>query len=129
MDIAGVEFTDSCTLGRLQEETLNEEAFRLKESPELLRSILPNLLASAMDFAQDAQSKRLQKAIAKATTHLGGELARLLELQKVNANVSAKEVSAAQAELSEVLRYINQAQLRLDAVRLVLNNPSTRLQV
>lgn len=128
VDIAGVEFTDSCTLGRLQGETLNEEAFRLKESPELLRSILPNLLASAMDFAQDAQSKRLQKATAKTTTHLGGELARLLELQKVNANVSAKEVSAAQAELSEVLRYINQAQLRLDAVRLVLNNPSPRPQ-
>ena len=125
VDIAGVDLTEACSMDRLQEGTNNEEAFRLKESPELLRTILPNLLASAMDSAKKAQSKRLKDALTHAQDHLGGELDRLIKLQKINPNVSPKEISSAQSELSEVLRYLNQAQLRLDAVRLVLNNPAS----
>ncbi|MAS98382.1 MAG: hypothetical protein CMF29_05600 [Kiritimatiellaceae bacterium] len=42
----------------------------------------------------------------------------------MNPNISDRELEIAEEELRDVLKYIDQAGLRLDAVRLVLNQPS-----
>ena len=39
-------------------------------------------------------------------------------------NISERELKTAEEELREVLKYIDQANLRLDSVRLALNQPS-----
>jgi ATP-dependent helicase HepA len=64
----------------------------------------------------------LASSIAKEA--LGKEYERLVELKKVNPNISDRELEIAEEELRDVLKYIDQAGLRLDAVRLVLNQPS-----
>ena len=64
----------------------------------------------------------MASSIAKEA--LGKEYERLVELKKVNPNISDRELEIAEEELRDVLKYIDQAGLRLDAVRLVLNQPS-----
>ena len=103
---------------------INEEAFHVKESTELLRSLFPKLLESALAFAEKGRQKEIGLASSMAKKVLGKEYERLFELKKVNANISERELKTAEEELREVLKYIDQANLRLDSVRLALNQPS-----
>jgi ATP-dependent helicase HepA len=98
----------------------DEETFRLRQNPEVLRQLVPEMLRSARKFARETKSTILQEAMAEAHARLDGEANRLKELQKVNANVSEEEIKIAQNVVEDVTRHISKAHLRLDAVRLVL---------
>ena len=69
------------------------------------------------------KSELLQDAMNDAHVSLDGEATRLRELHKVNANVRADEIEIAEKVVEDVTRHISKAHLRLDAVRLVLNEP------
>ena len=124
VDSAGKSVAKKLSTESLNNITINEEAFRLDQSPELLRSLIPNLLDSSRDLASKRQLAILAEARDKAESSLGGELKRLLELKKVNANITNKEVSIAKKELTAVLEYIEDSDIRLDSVRLVINRPN-----
>ena len=96
----------------------------LQESPELLGSLLPDLLERAQAMAKKEQVKRIESARAQAKASLGAEWQRLSELKQVNANVSEAELQLAEEELRAVTQYIGDAKLRLDSVRLVINRPN-----
>lgn len=98
----------------------DEETFRLRQNPEVLRQLVPEMLRSARKFARETKSTILQEAMADAHARLDGEATRLKELQRVNANVSEEEIKIAQNVVEDVTRHISKAHLRLDAVRLVL---------
>lgn len=123
VDISGVDCTDRLSFADLHEKTEDEEAFRLKESPDLLGSLLPDLLECAHALTKKEQAKRIEEATAQAKASLGAEWQRLSELKQVNANVSEAELRIAEEELRAVTHYIEDAALRLDSVRLVINRP------
>jgi ATP-dependent helicase HepA len=52
--------------------------------------------------------------------HLGHELERLRTLAAVNPGVRPQEIVAVEREMAELGRHLASAQLRLDAVRLIL---------
>lgn len=122
VDLSGEDCSKAYTFEAIQSETNDEEIFRLKESPEVLRSIMPQLLESAHAYANNARLNRVESAYANADEHLSSELARLLELKKVNSNVSDAEIDHSRIEREQVVMAIQNAQLRLDSVCLVLNN-------
>ena len=124
VDISGKNISELLSLKDLQSKVINEEAFHAKDSTELLRSLFPKLLESALAFAEKGRQKEIGLASSMAKKVLGKEYERLFELKKVNANISERELKTAKEELREVLKYIDQAKLRLDSVRLVLNQPS-----
>ena len=124
VDISGNNISDKLSLLELQSKVINEAAFHVKESPELLRSLFPKLLEAALTYAEKGRQKEVGLASSMAKDALGKEYERLFELKKVNANISERELEIAEEELRDVLKYIDQAQLRLDAIRLVLNQPS-----
>ena len=124
VDITGKNISEQLSMVALQSKVINEAAFHVKESPELLRSLFPKLLESALSFAEKDRQKEIAFAASTAKQALGKEYERLVELKKVNANISERELEIAEEELSDVLNYVEQAHLRLDAVRLVLNQPS-----
>lgn len=124
IDVSGENISDLLSLEELQSKVMNEAAFHMQESPELLRSLFPALLQSALSVAEEGSKKEIELASAMAKESLGKEYERLFELKKVNANVSELELEIAKKELLEVLKFIDQAQLRMDAVRLVLNQPT-----
>jgi ATP-dependent helicase HepA len=102
----------------------DEEAFRLKQNPELLQALVPEMLRAAREFARETKSTLLQEAMQIAHTRLDGEAARLKELRKVNPNVREEEIRIAENVVEDVTRHIAKAHLRLDAVRLILQEPA-----
>ena len=122
VDLSGQDCSKAYTFEAIQSETKDEEVFHLKESPEVLRSIIPQLLERAHAHANNARLNRVESAYANADDYLSSELGRLLELKKVNSNVSDAEIEHARTEREQIAMAIQNAQLRLDSVRLVLNN-------
>lgn len=106
----------------LNKQTRDEEAFRLQQNPELLQSLVPEMLKAAFKHASKQKSSILESAIARAHEMLDGEAVRLRELRKLNSNVRPEEIEIAEHVVEEVVRFIAKAHLRLDSVRLVLKN-------
>ena len=77
-----------------------------------------------MSYAEKRREKEIGVASSIAKEALGKEYERLVELKKVNPNISDRELEIAEKELRDILKYIDLAGLRLDAVRLVFNKPS-----
>lgn len=102
----------------------DEEAFRLKQDPALLQALVPEMLRAAKTHACTQKSVRLKAAMSQAHERLDGEAHRLKELQKVNPNIRQEEIKIAENVIADVTRHIAKADLRLDAVRLILSEPS-----
>ena len=102
----------------------DEEAFRLKQDPALLQALVPEMLRAAKTHACTQKSVRLKAAMSQAHERLDGEARRLKELRKVNPNIRQEEIKIAENVIADVTRHIAKAHLRLDAVRLILGEPS-----
>lgn len=126
VDLSGKDCSKAVSFQTLQSKTMDEAIFRLRESPDLLRGLLPQVLEAAHNFADREKAGRVQSAAASADHYLSHELERLTELKKVNPNVSETEIDLARSERVSVARALELAQLRLDSVRLVLNNPELK---
>ena len=100
--------------------TRDEEAFRLKQNPQLLQALVPEMLKSARNYAREQKSILLEAAMKDAHAKLDGEATRLRELRKVNPNVSEEEIRISEKVIADVTKHIAKAHLRLDAVRLIL---------
>ena len=121
VDMKGADCTQRFDRVFIGKYTRDEEAFRIKQNPELLQALVPQLLRSAKEIAREQKSDLLEAAMQEAHARLDGEATRLKELQKVNPNVSDEEVQIAERVIEDVTRHIAKAHLRLDAVRLILN--------
>ncbi|HKK18129.1 MAG TPA: helicase-related protein, partial [Opitutales bacterium] len=123
VDMKGVDRSGEFPHESINKKTADEEAFRLRQNPELLQTLVPEMLRAARGFAREKKSELLQEAMQVAHERLDGEASRLRELRKVNPNVSEEEIKIAQNVVADVTRHISKAHLRLDAVRLVLRQP------
>jgi ATP-dependent helicase HepA len=92
----------------------------LEEHHEIFDKLVPNLLEAAAERVHVRQSNAKKEAHREAEKRLGAERDRLRSLMSVNPAVSPAEVEEADRFLQEVLRHIAAAELRLDAVRLVI---------
>ena len=122
VDMQGQDQSEVFSHALINRQTRDEETFRLKQNPELLQSLVPEMLKSALKYAHEQKSALLELAIAEAHERLDGEATRLKELRKLNPNVQLKEIKIAEAVVKKVIRHIADAHLRLDSVRLVLRS-------
>ena len=122
VDVQGQDYSEMFGHAQINSQTRDEEAFRLKQNPELLRSMVPEMLKSALHFASNQKSDLLHLAMTEAHVQLDGEAIRLKELRKLNPNVQLQEIEIAESVVEEVIRYIAEAHLRLDSVRLILGS-------
>ncbi|MGB0415229.1 MAG: RNA polymerase-associated protein RapA [Coraliomargarita sp.] len=123
VDMAGTDCSDTFAQDFINANTADEEAFRLKQNPEVLQALVPEMLKAARGIAREQKSILLEAAMKEAHARLDGEANRLRELSKVNANVSEGEIRIAEQVIADVTRHIAKAHLRLDAVRLILCGP------
>jgi ATP-dependent helicase HepA len=123
IDMQGEDCSADFSHSFINKNCSDEEAFRLKQNPELLKALVPEMLKSARGLAREQKSVLLQSAMHDAHTHLDGEASRLKELQKVNPNVREEEIKLAENVIADVTRHIAKAHLRLDSVRLILRGP------
>lgn len=78
------------------------------------------MLAAAESAAQEKFVPARDAALAEMHQQLGTEVARLTALAQVNPNVRDEEVNFMAASQAELARYLAAAQIRLDAVRLII---------
>ena len=123
VDMEGTDRSEDYAHSLINKKTADEEAFRLKQNPELLQALVPQMLRAAKDYARKQKSILLEDAMQVAHDRLDGEARRLQELRKVNPNVREDEIKIAQNVVEDVTRHIAKAHLRLDAVRLILRSP------
>ena len=123
VDMQGENATDDFPHPLINKHCGDEETFRLKQNPELLKALVPEMLKSARALAREQKSELLQSAMQEAHASLDGEAERLKELRKVNPSVREEEIKIAENVIADVTRHIAKAHLRLDAVRLILRGP------
>jgi ATP-dependent helicase HepA len=120
VDIGGKDYSLKFSHHYINAHSGDEEAFRLKQDPALLKALVPEMLRAAREHARVQKSNLLQAAMHQAHERLDGEANRLKELKKVNPNVREEEIRIAENVISDVTKHIAKAHLRLDAVRLIL---------
>lgn len=84
------------------------------------KKILKAMLQRSEKFAQLKSKKILQQAHTNATETLTKEINRLTALSKVNPNIRADEINYFKKQLSLLTGVIDGANLRLDAVRVIV---------
>jgi len=125
VDMAGQDCSQDYAHAFVNKHARDEEAFRLKQNPELLQALVPEMLKAARGHAREQKSTLLQTAMTEAHARLDGEAERLKELRKVNPNVREQEIKIAENVITDVTRHIAKAHLRLDGVRLILRGPGS----
>ena len=102
VDMGGANCTADFAPDFIQAKTADEEAFRLKQNPEVLQALVPEMLKAARGYAREQKSVLLEAAMTEAHARLDGEAKRLQELSKVNPNVSQEEVRIAEQVIVDV---------------------------
>jgi ATP-dependent helicase HepA len=84
------------------------------------RPVLAEMIQKAEEITFNKQSSLIVEAKKKLTEQQGAELARMQALKKVNPNVRQQEVNYLEQRIAASLRYLDQATIRLDALRVIL---------
>jgi len=99
------------------------DVYPLLEQPKLREDLFPLLLQKSQQLATGRVAAIVTQAQSQMTTQLDHEIARLQELQKVNPSVRPEEVQLLVEQRSELAQHLNEARLRLDAIRLIQRGP------
>lgn len=84
------------------------------------KKILKAMLQRSEKFAELKSEKLLEQAQAQASETLSKEINRLIALSKVNPNIRAEEIQHFENQLSALSDVIDAANIRLDAVRVIV---------
>lgn len=93
------------------------------QQPEVREDLLPGLLKKSHALANARVPGIISAARRDMGARLDHEIARLRELQKVNRSVRAEEIDLLVEQKASLDRRIENARLRLDAIRLVQRGP------
>jgi ATP-dependent helicase HepA len=80
-------------------------------------------LHTAQEQAEKAAQLVKIKRISQMQELLGGELARLQNLQKVNPAIRDDEIEHVANQINSLESIMGEARLNLESVRLIVNNP------
>ena len=86
---------------------------------ELCYKLLPRMIECTENIARQRAMQIIAAALTAMEEEVGGEVARLRDLQAVNPNVTEKEIEAAQNLYYDLRDHLADARLRLDSVRLI----------
>ena len=85
-----------------------------------LQSAIHPMITSAQGMAQTKLETLRAESLEKMQTALGEEQARLTALKQINPNIRDEELSFFDKQRSELTTYIEKAQVKLDAIRLIV---------
>lgn len=120
VDKDGKDFTQVLT-----HERLNQRVERVKRvtARELVRHAQPQLtemVEQVEQMVKPQQDKIVGEAIDEMRSAQNAELARLTALSRVNPNIRQQEIDMLQADTESLSCYLQNAQLKLDALRVIV---------
>ncbi len=90
--------------------------------PEQLTSdVVPRMLDSTAKIIAELKKDVLNSAIDQAKIFFESEINRLEYLAKVNINISTKQINNLKLKAKQINKYISNAQLNVDALRLIIS--------
>lgn len=126
VDLRGEDLTAAREAARLARDVEDADLHRFLERPGFSGAILKELLEAASAHARESSRALQTAATERATVALGAEVQRLLDLQKVNPNVRPEEIALGREQLERTRAAIEQARLRLDSIRLLVEGEPER---
>jgi len=105
-----------------------DRVFDLSPQRKVLAALVPPMLERAREEVLLRAQERVAEALAKAEALLGGEIARLRALARVNPAVRNEEIIALEQELAQLLAILPTARPRLDSLRLVASTDFLQLR-
>ncbi len=114
-DLSGVLSIDK--LGRLLQKIPRNNA---QELVRHARNALSDMLQKAEDLTRPKQASLIAAAQEKMSTEINAEISRLNALAKVNPNIRQAEIDYLHERLATSNRYLEQAKLRLDSLRVIM---------
>lgn len=96
------------------------DVFRLIDTPVFKKKHLPGMLAKAVEIAGKRKESIVQTAASKANEQLKSEIERLEDLRRVNPSIREEEITALQELRASLLEAFASANVRADALKLVL---------
>jgi len=123
VDIRGKDLTAERDAASVADDFEDATIQRFLERPSFNAGVLKGLLQTATEYAATQSTALKTAAHLKATAALNADLQRLIDLRKLNDHVRAEEIELAQEQLARTQAAIEQARLRLDSIRLIVESP------
>lgn len=120
VDIRGQDLTADHDVAWTRSQLKAGDINRFLAMPGFSRDIMETMLTRGEAMAEGKANLIRKAAKKRASTELSREIERLEDLQKINENVKPEEIAIASAELEGILESIDEARLRLDSIRLIL---------
>jgi ATP-dependent helicase HepA len=120
VDLRGEDLTAAREAARFAADFEDADLHRFLEQPGFNAGVLKAMLESAREHAEAQAHALKHAAVDKAVATLSADLQRLRDLQKINDHVRPEELALVAQRLEHTRGAIQQARLRLDALRLVL---------
>jgi len=116
----GENLADSISFDQLEDNAIKLEKKTLKSLLQKARPAVPELLENAEIMAKQLAQPITDLAIENMLDFYTNEIQRLTQLQTINPLVRDDEIEDIQAQGLALHRMLDSAQLRLDAIRLVI---------
>jgi ATP-dependent helicase HepA len=126
VDLRGNDLTDARDDATLAADFEDDDIHRFLERPSFNPGLLKRMITAATEHAETRTRALKVAAEAAATTQLEADLRRLIDLKKLNDHVRPEEIALAREQLERTRAAIEQARVRLDAVRLVIECPAAK---
>jgi len=120
VDIHGGDLTDQRDGASIANAVADAPLARFLERPGFNATLLKNLLEAATERATERTKALKQVARENAAATLTADLQRLVTLGKLNDNVRPEEIELAKKQVRHTRTAIEQARLRLDSIRLIV---------
>jgi ATP-dependent helicase HepA len=124
VDQDGQDLSQQLSHDSINAQTDEELALGLPAKLPALKAIIRQMMAHAHPLGQQQRQKLVAAAIHRATSELSAEYHRLQALQSAHNSVHPDELQLAAQAPAQVQGYLEDAQFRLDAIRLILTPPS-----
>jgi ATP-dependent helicase HepA len=110
---------------QLPEQEMNQLAGRIpkhtaQQMVQVARSRIDDLIDVSKKMAKKHQKQLIEQAIDKMTELTDHELHRLQHLAEKNTHIKPAEIEAMQSQQQQLKQYLQQAELKLDALRLII---------
>ena len=90
------------------------------ENDHLKQEQFPKMMNFCQKLAKNKTPELINAALSKMNTLLSNEITRLVELKKINPNISEDEIYFIKEEKVQLEQALSSARLRLDAIRLII---------
>ena len=119
VDHSGNDVTDSYPIEMLNKKLIPSKIDALLENDALIDIMLPNMISSATNIAEELADKEIKSGIKRMESSLNHEINRLEILQKMNKHIRPDEINIANDERTNLSAIIKNARIRLDALLLI----------